>query len=85
MASNSEDCGKLTGRHYILLGQSISCTNTEVIALGYMDIDIERIKQLKESRRDDPRGFVRDVINEWACRHPDNQVQVRIIDHAICM
>ena len=36
------------------------------------------MKQLKESRKEDPQGFVRDVIKEWACRNPDNQVQVRI-------
>ena len=72
MASNVR--GNLTNYQYVRLGQSISCFSMESIALGYLNIDEEKIKQLKESRRDDTQGFVRDVIKEWACRHPDNQV-----------
>ena len=79
MASNSEGCGKLTGRHYVLLGQSISCTNMEVVALGYMNIDIEKLKNLKEARTGDKEGFVRDIIETWACRNPGDQVQVRML------
>ena len=78
MASNVEISGNLTNCQYFRLGQSISCSSMESIALGYLNINIERIKQLKESRRDDSQGFVRDVIQEWACQNPDNQVQVRI-------
>ena len=79
MATNYGDGDNLTGPQYMRLGQVISCSSIETIALGYFDIKIDRIKQLKDSRKDDPQGFVRDVINEWACRHPDNQVQVRTV------
>ena len=79
MAANDDDRGNLTGFQYVRLSQVISCSSMESIALGYLNIRMERIKQLKESRREDPQGFVRDVIEEWACRHPDNQVQVSII------
>ena len=51
----------------------------EVIALGFMDIDIEKLKNLKEARKDDKEGFVRDVIETWAYRHPGDQVQVRLL------
>ena len=78
MATNNDEQGNLTGYQYVRLGQVISGSNMESIALGYMNINIERIKQLKGSRREDPQGFVRDVIHEWACRHPVNQVQVKI-------
>ena len=84
MASYSEGCGRLTGYQYSLLGQSISCTKIEVIAVGYMNIDTEKLKNLKEARKDDKEGFVRDVIETWAYQHPDDQVQVRIVDHLRC-
>ena len=84
MASYSEGCGRLTGYQYSLLGLCISCTNMEVIALEYMGIDMEKLKNLKEARREDKEGFVRDVIETWAYRHPDNQIQVRIVDHLRC-
>ena len=80
MATNAEIFGNLTGRQYARLGQVISYWNMESIALGYLNIDEEKIKNLKAARRDDTEGFVRDVIKEWACQNPDNQVQVRITD-----
>ena len=79
MASTSDNPGILTNYQYVRLGQSISCTNMESIALGYMGIDEEKINNLKAGRRDNKEGFVRDLIKEWACRHPDDQVQARII------
>ena len=81
MATNYGDGDNLTGPLYVRLGQVISCSNIETIALGYLDIKIEKIKQLKESRREDSQGFVRDVIHEWACRNPSDQIQVRITVH----
>ena len=81
MAANDENSGNLTGSQYVRLSETISCSKTESIALGYLDINIEKIKQLKESRRDDSQGFVRDVIHEWACRNPSDQTQVRITVH----
>ena len=83
MATNDDDRGNLTGYQYVRLGQIISCSSMESIALGYLNINIERIKQLKESRREDPQGFVRDVIEEWACRHPSDQVQVRFVPNFV--
>ena len=78
MANNVEFSGNLTNYQYVSLGQVISCTSMESIALGYLNIDEEKIKNLKAARRDDMEGFVRDLIKDWACRYPGNQVQVRI-------
>ena len=77
MAANDGDSGNLTGPQYVSLSEVISCSKMESIALRYLNIKIERIEQLKESRKEDPQGFVRAVIYEWACRHPENQIQVR--------
>ena len=76
MASDSENRGNLTNYQYVRLGQVISSSNMESIALGFMNIDEQKIKKMKAARRDDREGFVRDVIKEWGYRHPDNQVQV---------
>ena len=78
MASNYENQGNLTNYQYVCLGQVIDCTSMESIALGYKNIDDVNIKNLKAARRDDPQGFVRDVIKDWACRHQHDQVQVRV-------
>ena len=80
MASNDnlEISGNLTDYQCVRLGQSISCSSMESIALGYLNINEEKIKNLKAARRDDTEGFVRDVIKEWACRNPGDQIQVRI-------
>ena len=79
MATNEGIYGNLTGYQYVRLGQVISCASMESIALGYLNINRDKIKQLKESRREDAEGFVRDVIEEWARRNPCDQIQVRII------
>ena len=55
----------------------------ESIALGYLNIDEEKIKNMKAARRDYTEGFVRDMIREWARRNPYNQVQVRIRSNLI--
>ena len=77
MATRDENQSNLTSYQYVRLGQVISCTSMESIALGYMNIDKEKIKQRREVQLRNPEGFVRDIIEEWACRNPKNQVQVR--------
>ena len=81
MASNSQSQGNLTNSQYVRLGRAISGSKMESIALGYMNVDGEKIKQLKEARRDDTQGFVRDVIMEWACQPDNEKNQVRVSYH----
>ena len=76
MASNSEKETQLTNYQKVRLGQVITGTDMESIALGYLDIDEEEIKQTREERGRDQQGFVRDLITKWANRHKENQVQV---------
>ena len=77
MATKDDDREILTGYQYVRLGQVISGSNMESIALGYLEINGEKIKQIKESRRENAEGFVREIIEEWALRNPSDQVQVR--------
>ena len=79
MASKDDENGNLTGYQYVRLGQVISGSNMESIAIGYININRDKIKQIRESRRQDTEGFVRDVIEEWTCRNPNYQVQVSIV------
>ena len=74
----AENQGNLTNYQYVRLAQVIACSSMESIALGYLDIEEGKIKNLKAARGDDKEGFVRDLIKDWACRHPSDQVQVTI-------
>ena len=51
MASNVEISGNLTNYHYVRLGQSISCSSMESIALGYLNIDEEKKKIYEGSEK----------------------------------
>ena len=72
MASNVEISGNLTNYQYVRLGQSISCSSMESVALGYLNIDEEKIRNLKAARRDDTEGFVR----RWFCERCDQRMDV---------
>ena len=80
MACNSQSQGNLTNNQCVRLGRVISGSKMESIALAYMNVEGERIKQLKEARREDREGFVRDLIEDWACQpeNKGNQVQVKL-------
>ena len=64
MASNLEIQGNLTNYQYVHLGQVISCTKMESIALGYLNIEEGKIEQIRKARREDTEGLVREVIKE---------------------
>ena len=76
MPEIKSDSRQLTNYQVVRLSQVIFGSSMESIALGYMNIDEQKIENLKSARRDDTEGFVRDVIKVWACRNPINQVQV---------
>ena len=81
MASNSQSQGNVTNNQYVRLGRAISGSKMESNALGYMNVDDEKIKQLKEARRDDTELFVRDVIQELACQPENEKNQLRVSYH----
>ena len=81
MASNSEIQGNLTNYQYVRLGQVISCSKMESIALGYFEHRGREIERIRKARREDTEGFVRDVIKVWANRNPHNQVRVGVHVH----
>ena len=78
MASNSEIQGNLTNYKYVRLGQVISYTKMESIALGYLNIEEGKIEQIRKARREDTEGFVRELIKVWVNRNPHNQVRVGV-------
>ena len=77
MASNEDIRENLTGYHIVRLGQVILPSSMESIAIGYMNIEIDKLKHLKAASTNNPEIFVRDLIQEWANRNPHNQIQVR--------
>ena len=45
MTTNSQKHGNLTNNQYVRLGRAISGSKMEPIALGYLNVEDEKIKQ----------------------------------------
>ena len=65
------------GLDIVNLASAITARNMESIAIKYMDIDLEKIENLKREHRQDIQAFNRSIISTWAfkSREPD-QVEV---------
>ena len=71
--------GQLTNNQIIRLAAAISSRDMESIALGYLGIEEETIKNFKEARRDNLEAFNRDIIQHWVCKNPEpNQAEVLV-------
>ena len=65
-AGNSgEPAGRVTQRQIVRLGAAISADNMESIAEGYMDIDPETVKNLRDENRGKAEAFNRAIIRYW--------------------
>ena len=68
---------KLTNRQRVRLGRSITKPNMKSIALGYLDLEKETIKNIESENQDDAESFNRDVIEKWEYKNSDgDQVKV---------
>ena len=67
---------QLTNNQIVRLARAISSRDMESIALGYLDIEEETIKNLRDVRRDNVEAFNRDIIRHWMHKNPLDQVQV---------
>ena len=77
MATGGE--GQLTNNQIVRLAAAISSRDMESIALGYLDIEEETIKNFKDARRDNLEAFNRDIIQHWVCKNPEpNQAEVQL-------
>ena len=57
----------------------ISSRDMESIALGYLDIEEETIKNFRDARRDNMEAFNRDIIRHWVDKNPEpNQIEVSL-------
>ena len=71
--------GQLTNNQIVRLATAISNRDTESIALGYLGIEEETIKNFKDARRDNMEAFNRDVIQHWVHKNPEpNQIEVSL-------
>ena len=57
--------GQLKNNQIVRLARAISSRDMESIALGYLDIEDETIRNIKAARHGDMEGFNRDVIKTW--------------------
>ena len=70
--------GQLTNNQIVHLARSISHDDMESIALGYLGIEDEMIKNLKTEDRENIEAFNRSIIRNWMYRNSGpNQKQVR--------
>ena len=76
MAAREND-NKLTNYQLVGLGRSITKQNMKSIALGYLDLDKETIKNIESENQNDVESFNRDVIEKWQYKDSDtDQVKV---------
>ena len=69
--------GKLTNHQIVRLARALSTDAMESIALGYLGVEEEMIKNLKAEHRENIEAFHRSIIHNWMHRNPgNNQVQV---------
>ena len=69
--------GQLTNNQIVRLARAISGRDMESIALGYLGIEEETIKNFRDARRDNIEAFNRDIIQHWGYKNPEpNQMQV---------
>ena len=68
---------QLTNAQYVRLARVISSDNMESIALGYLSIEKETIRNLRYENRDNAEAFNRNVLEKWANMNPGpDQVKV---------
>ena len=56
----------LSNRQIVRLAAAISTSDMETVALGYFDLDEAVLKSLKTEKREDPKGFNREVLRRWS-------------------
>ena len=71
--------GKLTNHHKVRLARAISSSDMESIALGYLGVEEETIKNLKAEHRENIEAFNRSLIRNWMHRNAGNcQTKVNV-------
>ena len=68
--------GQLTNPQIASLGSAIAADSMASIAISYMGIDNETMKNIDRDTRN-AEAFNREILKQWTYRNPDNQVQVR--------
>ena len=78
MANNEESKGRLTNNQIVRLARAISSRDMESIALGYLGLEDETIKNVKYENKDNAEAFNRDIIRRWTYQNAgDKQTQVK--------
>ena len=77
MASKLGDMGVLSTRHIARLAPVISDTDMETMALGYLGIKEEMVKQLRQENKDQSEAFNRAVLTKWKNMNSGND-QVKV-------
>ena len=68
--------GQLTSREIARLAYAISPSDMENIALGYLGLEFETIKNLKVESRGSSQQFNQEIIRRWAYQNVRNNKEV---------
>ena len=77
MASKPDDKGMLSTRHIARLAPVISDTDMETIALGYLGVKEEMVKQLRQENKDQSEVFNRAVLTKWKNMSSQRKIKLR--------
>ena len=80
MANNEKSKGRLTNNQIVRLAAAMSSRDMESIALGYLDIEDETIKNAKYENKDNAEAFNRDIIRRWTHQNPGH-MQTQVSQH----
>ena len=73
----SKQNNKITNKQRVRLAAKIEKPHMKSIALGYLDLDEETIKNLEEENKNDVEAFNREVLKKWEYKNNgSNQVKV---------
>ena len=78
MASKSANPQQLSPKQIVSLARVITMDNMECIAVTYLGIEEETIKNLKAEHRENVEAFNRSVLRYWRNKNGGaNEIQVR--------
>ena len=80
MANNEKSKGWLTNNQIVRLAAAVSSRDMESIALGYLNIEDETIKNVKYENKDNAEVFNRGIIRRWTYQNPGHK-QTQVSQH----
>ena len=72
---------KITQKQRVKLAAKISKSSMKSIALGYLDLDEETIKNLEEENKNDAEALNQEILKQWEYGNPGHNKVTVLIDY----